>query len=238
MKNKLKSGSNIPDLDYGNLMKLKQDGGWITYKQMCECLNIPYLTSNSKVKQLNELKAICEIEKEGTKYRITEVHPKKTIIKKFNVKCENRQKSGIYKIYNKQYIYIGQTNNFLHRYSSHMYKNKNSIPRKILMNDGYFEIIEFEDDLEKRIEREKQYIKKYSHDKYLICLNKNFNDNTYIQHKTTQYKAKPKIIVHKPKLCNPKPKPKPKSSTKIKIYKEDFDTVIKLLKEHGIEVLI
>ena len=80
MSKKTKLESNIPNLDYGNLMKLKYDGNWVNYKQLCECLNIPYLTSNSKTKQLNELNAVCVIEKQGVKYKITEVRPKKEVL--------------------------------------------------------------------------------------------------------------------------------------------------------------
>ena len=81
-----KTESNIPNIDYGNLMRLKCEKTWVTYKQLCECLNIPYLTSNSKTKQLRELSAICRYEKQGNKYRITSMN----VLQK-TAKLENKE---------------------------------------------------------------------------------------------------------------------------------------------------
>lgn len=78
--NKSKSNTNIPNIDYGNLMKLQYDGSWITYKQLCECLNLPYLSGNSKIKQLRELSSICEYKQDNNKYKIIKVRSNKEVL--------------------------------------------------------------------------------------------------------------------------------------------------------------
>lgn len=77
---KSKNQSNIKDIDYGNLEKLKQEHCWLNYRQLCECLNIPYLNGCSKQKQINELRSICELEQDATKYRINSICDNREII--------------------------------------------------------------------------------------------------------------------------------------------------------------
>lgn len=58
----------LDSLDYEALNRLIEEKKEITYRQLCQELNIPQLNGNSKVKQLNQLDGICEYEKRNTKY--------------------------------------------------------------------------------------------------------------------------------------------------------------------------
>lgn len=208
MSKKTKLESNIPNLDYGNLMKLKYDGNWVNYKQLCECLNIPYLTSNSKTKQLNELESICEIKKQGTKYKILEVRPKKEVFKEFDVEYNNRTKSGVYKIYKDNLIYIGQTTNFLNRFREHKYGD--SEVSNLIKNGGRLKIVAIENDLIIRKQIEEKLIEKYSLNPKYNCLNKYLNRSIYTKKEKCKYLT-------------------------IRINKSDIDKVKNLLDKNNID---
>ena len=208
MSKKTKLESNIPNLDYGNLMKLKYDGNWVNYKQLCECLNIPYLTSNSKTKQLNELNAVCVIEKQGVKYKITEVRPKKEVFKEFDVEYNNITKSGVYKIYKDNLIYIGQTTNFLNRFRAHKYGD--SEVSNLIKNGGRLKIVAIENDLIIRKQIEEKLIEKYSLNPKYNCLNKYLNRSIYTKKEKCKYLT-------------------------IRINKSDIDKVKNLLDKNNID---
>ena len=46
----------------------------LNYRELTNFLELPYLRGNSKDKQLSELSKICKIEKDKTKYKITEIY--------------------------------------------------------------------------------------------------------------------------------------------------------------------
>lgn len=60
--------NSLQTLDYSALKQMISKKKEITYAGLCKLLNIPQLSGNSKIKQLNQLDSICEYEKRGTKY--------------------------------------------------------------------------------------------------------------------------------------------------------------------------
>ena len=66
------SRSWIDTIDMDALDRLSEQpiGTSYSYNQMCELINIPKLTGNSKIKQLNELSCVCEYEKNNSKFTI------------------------------------------------------------------------------------------------------------------------------------------------------------------------
>ena len=98
--------------------------------------------------------------------------------------CENPldyNKSGIYKIYNDTHIYIGETYNFRNRYRQH--RNgyiKDSIATDILNSpSGKFEILALENDLVKRLELERCYIRDFNLQNKYECVNKQKNNKIH-----------------------------------------------------------
>ncbi len=188
MKNK--SDSNITTLNYGVLSKLQESKDEVTYKQLCECLEIPYLSSNSKNKQLKELKSICDIEKNGTKFKIVEIRSNRDVGDRmyrykvetdsrmindnnFNVDFEQWNLGGVYKIKIGNCVYIGQTSNFRKRYLQHRKGyNKNSPTKQMLLDGATFEVLNIIEDKKERIEKESQYIATYSDCIDIILVNK------------------------------------------------------------------
>ena len=58
--------NSLQTLDYSALKQMISEKKEITYAGLCKLLNIPQLSGNSKIKQLNQLDSICEYEKRGT----------------------------------------------------------------------------------------------------------------------------------------------------------------------------
>lgn len=76
MKNNI---TNIDNLNYEELENIYKNKELLNYKQLCQKLNIPVLTSNSKKKQLRELSAVFKHERRGQKYLITEICDKEVV---------------------------------------------------------------------------------------------------------------------------------------------------------------
>ena len=60
--------------DKEKLQILVDNKAKLSYRELTNYLEIPYLGGNSKEKQLSELSRICNIKKDKTKYEITEVY--------------------------------------------------------------------------------------------------------------------------------------------------------------------
>lgn len=105
-------------------IELEKEYKW---KQLCEILEEPYKTGNTKVKQLKEFSSLCRFTKEGKKYIIHEIYdtPKEIEDKrkgricsnrnpKYNILTEKERKNefdGYYvyaHIMNDEYMYIGK----------------------------------------------------------------------------------------------------------------------------------
>ena len=60
------------------LQELCNSKYWVSYREMCDILEMPYYSGNSKICQLKRLEKICKIEKRGvhcyTKYRIKKIY--------------------------------------------------------------------------------------------------------------------------------------------------------------------
>lgn len=135
-------------------------------KQLCDKCNVPYNSKNPK-------RSLNKIRKE---YMINEVSPRNYIIERpltndekyknsFYISHDLENRSGIYKIYLDKTIYIGQTSNFKNRYYGHRTKTQFSLKAgtyDLLRNGGKMEIIELQDDLGARLEREQLYIDLYT----------------------------------------------------------------------------
>ena len=65
----VKDKCRIEKLNKEKLQELIDSGCEYSYAKFCPILGIDRFTGNVKEKQLKELEAICEIEKNGTKYR-------------------------------------------------------------------------------------------------------------------------------------------------------------------------
>lgn len=130
----------------------------------------------------------------------------------FLISINNMHKSGIYKIQYNNIIYIGQTKDFQIRYCQH--KNGSNIQSlsydtsKLLTKGGTFEILELEDNKQKRLEKEAKWILAYKNNPDFYCVNGNNGFD-----------------------CN-----KNKTNWKIiKVQQQDYNNIIDYLKENNIE---
>ena len=143
-------------------------------KEMCDILGIKYDSHNPK-RSLEEIERSYELKKissqkykfvkelsEDDKIKKTKSYRNKTM-ERFNINPIYKNKSGIYKIQLENTIYIGQTNNFIERYYQHNSKlnRMNKSTKTLLDNGALMEVIEFEDDLEKRLLKESKYAIEY-----------------------------------------------------------------------------
>lgn len=120
------------------------------YKELCNILNEKVKGGKSKQLQLKDFERYFKYHKEGNKFIIDQIYnkPKKKInnrnkyFKCCKMDISLYQKKGVYKIVQKNKIYIGSTiQSFRIRFLGHMY-DYNVLPtRDMLLNGGYFDVI-------------------------------------------------------------------------------------------------
>ena len=214
---------NIKDEE--KLQILVDNQSELSYRELTNFLELPYLRGYSKDKQLNELSKICKIEKDKTKYKITEIYDeiiddnrrKSHFSELTNISKEDEHKSGIYKIQLDNDIYIGQTNDFKRRFYQHYYgqniryKGFGADTEKLLRNGGSFEVLEFEDNVEQRLLKENYWVKYYSQNDYNIL-----NTEKLLSNKNSRQKRN-------------------KPNTKyIKVLAKNYNEAIQLWKDKGL----
>ena len=214
---------NIKDEE--KLQMLVDSQSELNYRELTNFLELPYLRGNSKDKQLSELSKICKIEKNKTKYKITEIYDeiiddnkrKSHFSELTNISKKDEHKAGIYKIQLDNDIYIGQTNDFKRRFYQHYYgqniryKGFGSDTEKLLRNGGSFEVLEFEDNVEQRLLKENYWVQYYSQNGYNIL-----NTEKLLSNKNSRQKRN-------------------KSKTKcIKVLAKNYNEAIQLLKDKGL----
>lgn len=214
---------NIKDEE--KLQILVDNQSELSYRELTNFLELPYLRGNSKDKQLSELSKICKIEKDKTKYKITEIYDeiiddnrrKSHFSELTNISKEDEHKSGVYKIQLDNDIYIGQTNDFKRRFYQHYYgqniryKGFGTDTEKLLRNGGSFEVLEFEDNIEQRLLKENYWVQYYSQNGYNIL-----NTEKLLSNKNSRKKRN---------------KPKTKC---IKVLTKNYNEAIQLLKDKGL----
>ena len=197
----------------------------LNYRELTNFLELPYLRGYSKDKQLNELSKICKIEKNKTRYKITEIYDeiiddnrrKSHFSELTNISKEDEHKSGVYKIQLDNDIYIGQTNDLKRRFYQHYYgqniryKGFGADTEKLLRNGGSFEVLEFEDNVEQRLLKENYWVQYYSQNGYNIL-----NTEKLLSNKNSRQKSN---------------KPKTKC---IKVLAKNYNEAIQLLKDKGL----
>ena len=211
--------------DKEKLQILVDNKAKLSYRELTNYLEIPYLGGNSKEKQLSELSRICNIKKDKTKYEITEIYDKiidenrrKSHFSELtNISKEDEHKSGVYKIQLDNDIYIGQTNDFKRRFYQHYYgqniryKGFGADTEKLLRNGGSFEVLEFEDNVEQRLLKENYWVQYYSQNGYNIL-----NTEKLLSNKNSRQKRN-------------------KPNTKcIKVLAKNYNEAIQLLKDKGL----
>lgn len=193
---------------------------------------------NSKEKQLKEIEAICRLKTEeimtGKKksyiYIIEEIYqepkeitdnrknnkgrPAKCLdYTRFKVSKEDWYKSGIYKIQLENKVYIGSTKNFRNRYIKHLKHDEEELPYvwELLKEESHvFEVLEVVKDVKELNTREQYYIDLYLTNGYEVV---------------NKYRAfgKKQDIRERTK--------------KIKVNERDYEKVIELCRNNGIEIL-
>ena len=214
---------NIKDEE--KLQMLVDSQSELNYRELTNFLELPYLRGYSKDKQLNELSKICKIEKDKTKYKITEIYDeiiddnrrKSHFSELTNISKEDEHKAGIYKIQLDNNIYIGQTNDLKRRFHQHYYgqniryKGFGADTEKLLRNGGSFEVLEFEDNVEQRLLKENYWVQYYSQNGYNIL-----NTEKLLSNKNSRQKRN-------------------KPNTKyIKVLAKNYNEAIQLLKDKGL----
>lgn len=211
--------------DEEKLQMLVDSQSELNYRELTNFLELPYLRGNSKDKQLSELSKICKIEKDKTKYKITEIYDeiiddnrrKSHFSELTNISKEDEHKAGIYKIQLDNDIYIGQTNDFKRRFHQHYYgqniryKGFGADTEKLLKNGGSFKVLEFEDNIEQRLLKENYWVQHYSQNGYNIL-----NTEKLLSNKNSRQKSN---------------KPKTKY---IKVLTKNYNEAIQLLKDKGL----
>lgn len=128
------------------------------YIDLCKIFEQPIKSSGrGRIDQIRFWSNFINIQLVGRKYRIIEIYdtPLKSLDELYNflqkrpeflVPFESRKASGIYKIYNDDYIYFGSTIDFRERFMEHFnnYSNiKNTqIISNILHNNGFFDMVD------------------------------------------------------------------------------------------------
>lgn len=166
---------SMENLDIDKLKEIQKSKEEYSYSKLCNKINIPRVTGVQKMCQLKNLGVFCNFEKNKTKYKILEVFKIDDIERNFLFKVDKKDShsSGIYKIQKDNIVYIGQTNDFKNRFDQHnsVTFGKELGTYKLLHEGGTFEVLEFENDRNKRLSIELKYIKEYSNNKDYICLN-------------------------------------------------------------------
>lgn len=157
----------------------------LSYKKICDITNEPYYTGgNVKKKEIEYWNNFVNMEKNKNKYKFISMKTNEDILNKkkfneikyfndlnlksdnhnkyknFNISKDDCTKSGVYKIQLNNEVYIGQTKNFIERFRRH-YGNGKAVIRKMLRDGASFNILEFENDKNKRIKLEKKWILYY-----------------------------------------------------------------------------
>lgn len=196
-----------------------------TYQEFCELTNVEQLLKMQKTRQMKEFSHYMNLVWKNNKVKIIEIYSENRIkprIKsyhddtatKFNINQLDKNRAGIYKIQLNNTIYIGQTNNFIERYYQHNSKlNKMNKSTKPLLELGAtMDILEFEDDLEKRLLKESKYAIEYKLDGFNVI-----NDFNRIVKENYRKQRREKFIT-------------------IKIKFKDLDYVMNLLNNNNIFV--
>lgn len=146
----------------------------IPYQEFCELTKVEPLLKMQKTRQMKEFSRYMNLIWRNNKVKIIEIYSENKIkpkIKsyhddtatKFKINPSDKNKAGIYKIQLNNTVYIGQTNNFIERYYQHNSKlnRMNKSTKPLLELGATMEILEFEDDLEKRLLKESKYAIEY-----------------------------------------------------------------------------
>lgn len=193
------------------------------YQEFCELTKVEPLLKMQKTRQIKEFGNYMDIEtrngnvliskiynQDEMKIKIKSYHEDTSI--KFKINPLDKNKSGIYKIQLDNTIYIGQTNNFIERFYQHNAKinRTNRITKPLLDSGATMEIIELEEDLEKRLLKESKYTIEYKLNGFNVL-----NDFTRIVKEDYSKENRKRFIT-------------------IKIKLEDANKVLKLLSVNSI----
>lgn len=211
------------------------------YKVLCELLEMPIQSGSSKKAQINVLSNCCKYHKEGQKFIIDEILSTNPVIyekgknpnshgnnhngslkhqPQFKIPHEKFKSIGVYAIVLNHQIYIGSTNNgFRARFNQHNSKDNPLITKEMLQDEKaqFVMLKEMNNSSEFEIRlQEEEYIQHYIN-----------NTDWEVMNITSTVRIKGRRKVNEPK-------PKFKS---IKVLETEYEKVIQLLKENGIEIL-
>lgn len=194
------------------------------YKELCKSIGEePYKGGTQREAQEKRISSVYKLEKVKRKFKIIEIYskPKKIVDNRgkepkyyaqFKVPKEDWYKNGIYKIQFENKVYIGSTKNFRNRYKKHLREDKEELPHiwELLKEEEHtFEILEVVEDEEKLKTKEQYYIDLYLSSEYEVV-------NKYRAHGKKQDIRERRII---------------------KVNSEDYEKVIELCRNNGIEIL-
>lgn len=199
------------------------------YKEMCKLLEEKEKSGKSKQYQLKNWKRFFSWINDGHIFIIKEIYSEplqkedgrskgqiRIKQKSFAVSNDDAHKSGVYKIENDEYIYIGSTiRYFTLRFSQHFYNydGNHSKTQEVLNNNGTFECLQsFEVGTDEKTIREceAEYIRKYRNNKKELL-----NDTI------------PELLLSEEKI----------RYRQIKIPEEYFEEVKNILNENGFLIL-
>lgn len=205
------------------------------YKELCCLLEIEPTTSNSKKAQMKELSRFCSSHKEGQKIIIDEIYeiPLPPVENKRNtgnfkkygqldIPTEKQNNGGVYMIQLYNRVYIGSTINFRQRFMQHLYNQNNIMPhtQTLLKKGGKMTILHDMGNVEdKPLLRmvEYEYIKYFRDNSGFIMVNGNVDPISFDKYYKINKREKQKYV-------------------KFKVREEDWEEVVLLLKERGIEI--
>ena len=194
-----------------------------TYQEFCELTKVEPLLKMQKTRQMKTFGQYMDLVWKNNKVKIIEIYSEDKIkprvksyhddtVTKFKINPLDKNKAGVYKIQLNNIIYIGQTNNFIERYYQHNSKlNKMNKSTKPLLELGAtMDILEFEDDLEKRLLKESKYAIEYKLNGFNVI-------NDFNRIVTENYSK-----INKEKFIT------------IKLRLKDLDFALKLLRDNNI----
>lgn len=213
--------------------KLKKGMIIKNYKELCKLLEIEEKGGSSKKAQFKEMARFFRHKKIGYKFKIMEIYKEPLPIvdgrsrgnntkpqPQLKVPQEHFKSIGVYAIVLNHQIYIGSTTNgFRTRFNQHNSKDNTMITKEMLQDENaqFVMLKEMNNSSEFEIRlQEEEYIQHYIN-----------NTDWEVMNITSTVRIKGRRKVNEPK-------PKFKS---IKVLETDYEKVIQLLKENGIEIL-
>ena len=223
------------------MKKIIQGQTFKNWKAVCDFMGWSNIGGSTKKKYLKQLEAICKYHKSGNSFIIDEVYeiPKEIVDNRgkhknkghstvqyfpnYLVPKEHSKSIGVYSIILDNKIYIGSTmTGFRRRFLEHIRKQNPLPTREMLENGAVFKILQVCNGMDEPTVREleNRWIQEYKNNNEYVVVN--INDAwSYFSKESREKEPKKKY-----------------KKLKIKVNENDYEKLLMLIEENGIDVKI